>query len=276
MCMQVPSEAKRGIGSLAARVTGSHAFSWMLRTVLKSSGRTAVSPAQAVILYCCFSRYRSSLSSGFTWLTFEVFCCPYPSYGTFIPCHGRRSHPLCNYVLASVSLVLDFSSYFDKKKNPLVIGSFCIWSFFPWMLITILAYMLRSLNVYHQISMNYTLIVSQYKYFSSLKIYVIITFVCVCICTHVLVPTLSAMTHGQRTTLEVCSLSCVFGGIKLRSSGLATHSFTNWVILPAIFCLKFLPGLPFPASFLAIVWRNFPLSVLRFVDLIIPPWLITL
>lgn len=70
--------------------------------------------------------------------------------------------------------------------------------------------MLRSLNVYHQISMNYTLIVSQYKYFSSLK-YMSLLHLCVCVCTHVLVPTLSAMTHGQRTTLEVCSLSCVWG-----------------------------------------------------------------
>lgn len=65
--------------------------------------------------------------------------------------------------------------------------------------------MLRSLNVYHQISMNYTLIVSQYKYFSSLK-YMSLLHLCVCVCTHVLVPTLSAMTHGQRTTLEVMCL----------------------------------------------------------------------
>lgn len=48
MCVQVPSEARRDVGSLGARVTGSHAISWMLGTVLGSSGRVVVSPAQAV------------------------------------------------------------------------------------------------------------------------------------------------------------------------------------------------------------------------------------
>lgn len=67
MCVQVPSEARRDVGSLGARVTGSHAISRMLGTVLGSSGRVLVSPAQAVTTTSF--RVVSALFSGLSFST---------------------------------------------------------------------------------------------------------------------------------------------------------------------------------------------------------------